>query len=356
MKLTKLSIAAVLAVSCVSAVNAKPLSEAIKNVDFSGTVAYRYNDYEDGATQNNYKVATSIKSKVTDDVTFNSRILVESFGMVTNTGDANVNVVLSEANFAYTGINNASITVGKQGVATPFTVARDAMGDETTGTGILATYALNPVTFAAGYFNQTDMNTAGKDIATVGVMASFAGINADAWYIDVADTADAYTVGLNASYDVAGINLSPSVRYSDADSETTPNAEISTLKADITAKLGMFDAYLGYGETGKNGGVALDGNSSDTTFDQHWRVGLLTQADSEILFANAGAQVTKKVHVSLRYSKLDTPAGTANEEETYGQVVYSHSSNLLTYVRFGEYDVDGQEAATSGRLHVQYSF
>ena len=44
MRLVKLSLVAALAVGSFSALNAKPLEEAIKNVDFTGELRYRYED------------------------------------------------------------------------------------------------------------------------------------------------------------------------------------------------------------------------------------------------------------------------------------------------------------------------
>lgn len=361
MKITKLSMVAALAISCLSTASAKDLAEAIKNVDVSGTVAYRYNDYENGTPSNNYKIATTLKSKVNDDITFNSRIIIgdgktNPKSINTNDADTEAEFALSEANFSYSGLNNATVTFGKQGIATPFTVARDSIGAESTGTGVLATYNLKPLTIAGAYFNQSNINNVdGKDIATVGILGSFAGINADAWFIDVDDVAKAYTAGLNASYEVSGLKLNPSIRYSEQDNDAN-NDEVSTFKVDMGLAVGIFDAYLGYGQSGKNGGVALDGNSSDTTFDQHWRVGLLSQADSEILFANIGAQIANNVHVSLKHSNLDAVASGDDRKETYAQVAYKMSSNFMTYVRFGEYKEENTKASTGGRLHVQYSF
>ncbi|MGB6327669.1 MAG: major outer membrane protein, partial [Halarcobacter sp.] len=52
-----MSLIAAIAVAGTTA-SAQPLAEAIKNVDVSGTAAYRYNDYEpSNSTSNNYKVA-----------------------------------------------------------------------------------------------------------------------------------------------------------------------------------------------------------------------------------------------------------------------------------------------------------
>ncbi|MFY4804639.1 hypothetical protein ACOTWC_11285, partial [Aliarcobacter butzleri] len=79
-------------------------------------------------------------------------------------GDQNVDVTLSHANFAFTGIKNTTITAGKQGLATPWTVALDSDGNEQTGTGVLALTTFGPVTAGAGYFNQTNLDNNGDTV------------------------------------------------------------------------------------------------------------------------------------------------------------------------------------------------
>ena len=44
-KIAKISLVAAVAVAGLTTANAQPLEEAIKNVDVSGSVVYRYNDY-----------------------------------------------------------------------------------------------------------------------------------------------------------------------------------------------------------------------------------------------------------------------------------------------------------------------
>ena len=46
MNLAKLSLAAIMTVGALSTVNAQPLEEAIKGVDFSGFARYRFHDVE----------------------------------------------------------------------------------------------------------------------------------------------------------------------------------------------------------------------------------------------------------------------------------------------------------------------
>ena len=55
-------------------------------------------------------------------------------------------------------ITNTTVNVGKQGLTTPWTVAIDSDGNEQTGTGILALSTVGPVTLAAAYFNQTNLD------------------------------------------------------------------------------------------------------------------------------------------------------------------------------------------------------
>ncbi|NVJ52154.1 MAG: porin [Campylobacteraceae bacterium] len=381
-KFVKMSLVAALAVTGTVA-SAQPLAEAIKNVDVSGTVAYRYNDYEettggqdDSASSNNYKIAVNLKSKVNDDVTANTRFIIGAAGgdavSLNNhdEGDANPSVTLSEVNFTYTGIANTAITVGKQGLATPFTLHRDAMGNEQVGTGILALTNVGPVTLAGAYFNQTNLDTdvnemsndlglAGdENVIVAGAILNIAGITADVWYADLQDTFDAYTIGLAASYDISDVNLAPYARYTSLDLDNS-SADNKLWKIGMRAQMGIFGAHLGYGQTDDEGGVTSLDYSAATGYDEHWRVTLSGQTDADVIYADVNAQVTDTVNLSLNYSDLDNDSTNTDETEIYGQVKYDMSKNFYTFVRIGQYEVDqtGDDIdSTIGRVHVQYSF
>ncbi|WP_072679602.1 porin [Arcobacter sp. LA11] len=374
MKTIKLGLIASMAVCGFTSLSAQNLTEAIKNVDISGTVAYRYNDYEpSSSTQNNYKVATSIKSKVNEDVTFNSRFLIgdKTAQAVLNTStqaDSNLAVELSEANFSYTGIKNTSITIGKQGIVSPFTKSRDAMGDEQTGTGISAMTSFGPLSLSAAYYNQTNFDSSGNiqslfvgyegaDFMTVGAYLSFNNFNIDAHYAKATDVLDAYTVGIDYSNSINDFKFKTFARYSSL-SEEVSDIDNSLWKAGIKVNKGIFGAFVAYGETDEDGGsVGIDG-SSTSGFDEHWRLALSNNADSSMLFADVDVQITPKLNLALKYSDFDAgdESGTVDKNELYLQASYKMSSNLLTYVRFGELEIDDQDDATMGRLHIQYSF
>lgn len=89
-KISKISLVAAVAVAGFSTANAQPLEEAIKNVDVSGSVVYRYDNSHNEASGGNttrgngdsginkYKIGLNLSSKVNDYVKFNSRFIVGS--------------------------------------------------------------------------------------------------------------------------------------------------------------------------------------------------------------------------------------------------------------------------------------
>lgn len=221
-KISKISLVAAVAVAGFSTANAQPLEEAIKNVDVSGSVVYRYDNVDDSkgfntsfanaitsmsgtdyadfqeltgldaaipqaaaasklgidpdkdrTDANRYKVGLNLSSKVNDYVKFNSRFIIgSSTGFATlgakkdgnnagatAQGDADANVQLSNAYFGFTAIPNTVVNIGKQGLTTPYTVAVDINGNEQNGTGILALSTFGPITAGAGYFNNQNINT-----------------------------------------------------------------------------------------------------------------------------------------------------------------------------------------------------
>ena len=426
-KIAKISLVAAIAVAGFTTANAQPLEEAIKNVDVTGSVVYRYNDYKNdivGGTStntNNYKIATALSSKVNEDVKFNSRFVVGAPSS-TGTGDAgfatlsssenadqNVGVELTNANFAYTGVKNTTVNVGKQGLTTPWTVATDINGNEQTGTGILALSTVGPVTFAGAYFNQTNLGKSGGvladstvttntsyaitgtdgvhnapltgtvtipttsqtasigalDIATVGAIVVAGPVTIDAWYLDMQETFDTYTVGAKSSFDLASAKLGVDARYVslNLDSSDLKNA---VSKIALTGKAGIFDAKVAYAMTDKEGGLtALDQDATSTLLG--WNLTSNQKTDADYWQAVAGVDILSNLNLSANYGSLKYISAANStteleEEEIYAQLLYKMSKNLTTYVRYGEYTKETIGAAsktnddTRGRLQVAYTF
>ena len=387
-----MSLVAAVAVAGMTTANAKDLSEAIKGVDVSGTVVYRYNDYGNGeagsSTSNNYKIGLSLSSPVNDDVKANTRFLVGnasgSFvdgGLDTNDeGDANPNVTLSQVNFAYSGIANTTIIVGKQGLALPWTNAIDSDGSEQTGTGILALSTFGPVTAAAGYFNQTNLDTisveadrdpeaatgtsaalgdGSEDTIVAALMGKFGPIAAEAWYLDIDEVADSYFLKASGSFKVSDVALKVFAQYNDMDADTDfyPNDDdLSLFKAGISAKMGLFNAGVNYGKTGDNGTGVVNAVAKNGMIG--WNISIDDHYDADMIQVDLGMQVTPELHVGLNYDELDTNSDVDKDEtDIFVQATYKMSKNFMTYVRLGEYEVDNTTTdGTRGRLQVQYSF
>ncbi|PRM91824.1 hypothetical protein CJ672_07560 [Arcobacter cryaerophilus gv. occultus] len=270
-KISKISLVAAVAVAGFSTANAQPLEEAIKNVDVSGSVVYRYNNYDNSEASNtrtdnnNYKIGLNLSSKVNDYVKFNSRFIVggadsgfASLNAKRDGGaDGNADVTLSNAYFGFTAIPNTVVNVGKMGLATPYTVATDINGNEQTGTGILALTNVSVVTLGAGYFNNQNFNklsdingsmglksnpttissvygaqnpngswninsfTTGMDIFDAGSDLYVATIQGDldfvkleAWYLGMQDTFNSYTLAATSKIDLAeNANIGLEARY-----------------------------------------------------------------------------------------------------------------------------------------------
>jgi len=400
-KIAKLSLVAAVAVAGLTSANAQSLEEAIKGVETSGSVVYRYNDYNNSVgnllnptetNTNNYKAAINLSSKVNDDVKANTRFIVGApsstgtgdAGFATlnssDNGDQNVGVELSQVNFGYTGIKNTTVNVGKQGLATPWTVASDINGNEQTGTGILALSTVGPVTLAGAYFNQTNLHNSGntttlftakdkgaEDIMTVGAIAAAGPVTFDAWYLDAQDLFDSYTVGAKSSFDVSTAKVGVDARYVSLNLDEA-NAKDNTLaKIALTGKMGIFDAKVAYATTDKDGGTTATDVDAVTTI-QAWSVNTLGKADADFWQAVAGVDVLSNLNLSANYATVDyaTSATTdVEEEEVYAQLVYKMSKNLSSYIRYGTYTKDttvsgGTTTAnnddTRGRLQVAYTF
>jgi hypothetical protein len=442
-KIAKLSLVAAIAVAGLTAANAQPLEEAIKNVEVTGSVVYRYNDSsndtqagsifaKDTTTQgkdlskessatNNYKVALGLTSKVNEDVKFNSRFVV---GAPSNTGtgdagfaslesstqgDQNVGVELTNAYFGYTGIQNTTVNVGKQGLTTPWTVAVDTDGNEQTGTGILALSTVGPVTLAAAYFNQTNLNNSldaklggfaedtdtdiidatavkgavlngSENIATVGVIGVAGPVTLDAWYLDAQDKFDSYTVGAKSALDLSGVKVGVDARYASlslekdvavalrnvVDANGVGEENNSMAKLALTAKAGIFDAKVAYAMTGKDGGLtALDNDATTTLLG--WSVTSNGKADADYWQVVAGVDILSNLNLSANYGNIEYLAQAnstidVEEEEIYAQLLYKMSKNLTTYARYGTYTKEASYVGGDinddirGRLQVEYTF
>ncbi|MGB5791624.1 porin [Poseidonibacter sp.] len=382
-KIAKLSLVAAVAVAGLTTANAKSLEEAIKNVDISGTAAYRYDDRssddqsEANLSNNSYKIAVNLKSKINDDLTLNTKTIIgrdnhniigsnngDMAALATDSADQNAAFALSQVNFAYTGFANTTIIAGQQAVPSPFAVQADAAGDEDNGTGITAVVNAGAVTVAATYLNQTNLEAIdGQDVAGLGLMANVGPVALDAWYLNVLEssTADtghqAYTVGAKAKVDVVSLYA----RYSAIAHDSTADTE-SLWKVGAKAKVGIIGFGVDYGQTNDIdnapvSGASLTGDADAATSMQGWALNLENKDDASLLKLNVNADVMTGINLSANYNIYEGATSNDDAKEYYGQLTHKMGKNFMYYVRLGQVDQDAKtDKGTRGRLHVQYSF
>lgn len=414
-KISKLSLVAAVAVAGLTTANAQPLEEAIKNVEVSGSVVYRYDNFDndkgsankDRIDTNRYKIGLNLSSKVNDYIKFNSRFIVGSqadggfvslgnkrdkTNSVDTNADAQADVSLSNAYFGLTFIPNTTVNIGKQGLATPYTVAIDQNGNEQTGTGILAITTVGPVTAGAGYFNNTNLDASGdikagnplanpfdggSDVYVATVQGDLDFVKLEAWYLGMQDTFNTYTLAATGNIDLAeDAKIGLEARYVnlklDNDFANVPSNErkndMFRLAAD--GKISIVNARLAYTQTGKHGGVtATDQDAKNTSLG--WGLTSLAKADAKYWQAALGADILENLNFTVHYGNLrakgETPVGIANttdlkQQEVYGQLTYKMSKNLTSYLRYGNLESKGYASGTKtqdqnmGRIQVAYTF
>ncbi len=248
MKFLKLSLAASVALGAFSTASfAQPLEDAIKGIDVSGYLRYRYNDdrydanefnkdsVENSNATHRWKAVADFKAPVADNVAFNFGILYNNESQNVNHGNTypGTSPGLGSGKDGSFGVStfNAVITpdstattviIGKQRLATPVTNA----GDDDRGTGILVLNSdLEGFTFAAGAFDSwsiddvqkgylTGDNTGGSVTKPLYALAGIYGVDTDyghfgaqLWGFYIQDAVDALGFGElswnNATFDVA---------------------------------------------------------------------------------------------------------------------------------------------------------
>ncbi|PRM94143.1 major outer membrane protein [Aliarcobacter cryaerophilus] len=404
-KISKISLVAAVAVAGFSTANAQPLEEAIKNVDVSGSVVYRYNNFDrdlkttpstsNQTEDNNYKIGLNLSSKVNDYVKFNSRFIVggADAGFTTldskkdsTNGDGGADVTLTNAYFGFTAIPNTVVNVGKQGLATPYTVAVDINGNEQNGTGILALTTVGPVTAGAGYFNATNLNTSGNvlkgnvrngsDMYVATVQGNLDFVKLEAWYAGLQNTFNSYTLAATSNLDLAeNAKLGLEARYVNLElnsfiNQNADQRENSMFRFAVDGKFSIVNARLAYTKTGKHGGAtAADNDAKNTSLG--WTVTSNGYADADYFQASLGVDILDNLNFTAHYGNLESnnvatvsTLNTSNveQEEIYGQLTYKMSKNLSTYLRYGNVEQKVKSTGTKtydqdmGRLQVAYTF
>ncbi|HEC1724839.1 TPA: major outer membrane protein [Campylobacter coli] len=416
MKLVKLSLVAALAAGAFSVANAAPLEEAIKDIDVSGVLRYRYetsNDWSDinGVAQNEgsgisgkqdhkYRAQVNFSGAIADNfkafvqLDYNSKDGGYGLNSFSNTSDT---LTVRQLYLTYTDENVAtSVIAGKQQLNT---IWSDNAIDGLVGTGIKVVNnsidGLTLAAFAVDSFNYNDgLNTNNKgdsDIsgvlnwdknlygaAAIGSYEVFNGqLNPQLWLAYMTDNAFLYAI--DAAYNTTifdGVNWTLEGAYlgnsldNELENAGLENGNFFALRG--TVEVNGWDATLGglyYGDKEK---------ASLTVIEDQGNIGSLL-AGEEIFYTN-GSQLngslgrnifgyvkagytfneTVRVGADLVYGGTKTIDATGGDKlEAVARVSYKYSPKLNFSAFYSYVNVDKDTDSThhdAVRLQALYKF
>ena len=305
MKLTKISLAALVALGAFSSVaSATPLEEAIKNVDLSGFARYRYTnnkktgEYSNTKTESgslaghNFKMVTNFKAAIddnffgviglrynaTDNSGDNTQDDQGSKGIGTDKTDTTTGFGVHQFYLGYK-IGGTTITAGKQEIGSYFT-------DDAVATGLkVVNQDIEGLTLAAAAFDAIEDNedesngtlyeiTKGVrslkaydvgNLYAAAVIGSYDPINFQLWYGSLTNLADLLAADVSANFAISDdVSLGGRINYvnSNADIDAKSFAPLSKsidasngvanyndgnfYAGELTASLFGFDLRAGY--------------------------------------------------------------------------------------------------------------
>ena len=310
MKLTKISLATIVALGAFSSVaSATPLEEAIKNVDLSGYARYRYtnthkkhkDDFGRTDLQGNnngaghqFRAFTTFKAALDDNFFGVLTLRYESTDDSGKAGNATNTTNEFDVAEVYLGykVGNTVVTAGKQPVGTIFT-------DDLIGTGLVVKNSdiqgltLTAVAFDAlqqdGLELDVDYRRAflGNNLYAVGAQGSYDPISFQLWYASLTDVVNLIAAEVGGNFDVTNdFNLGAKAQYvhSNASSKisglTGAYNDANFYAAELNSNFFGADLALGYigwkvdknNNADRNGIIALEDkggflNAGETAFD-----------------------------------------------------------------------------------------
>lgn len=403
MKLVKLSLVAALAAGAFSVANATPLEEAIKDIDVSGVLRYRYDTGRFGKDVNlangnlnsskqehKYRAQINFSGAIADNFKAFVQFDYDSTdgGYGANTSDTSSTLTVRQLYLTYTNEDVAtSVIAGRQQLNT---IWSDNGIDGLVGTGVKVVNnsidGLTLAAFAVDSFNNDSDKAAVLNweenlygVAAIGSYEVFGGqLNPQLWLAYMNDNAFLYA--LDAAYSTTifdGVNWTLEAAYlgNSLDNElgnTLEDGNFFGLRGSI--EVNGWDASLGglyYGDKEK---------ASLTVIEDQGNIGSLL-AGEEIFYTTgsrlngdtgrnifgyvtAGYTFNETVRVGgdLVYGGTKTEAGNGGDKlEAVARVSYKYSPKLNFSAYYSYVNVDNGEANGEGdhstvRLQALYKF
>lgn len=402
MKLTKISLAALVALGAFSSVaSATPLEEAIKNVDLSGMARYRYthvHDYDKNQKNvkksneagHNFKMITNFKAAI-DDNFFG--VVGLRYNATDGSGDnagAGTDKTNTTKGFGvhqfYLGykIGGTTITAGKQVIGSYFT-------DDAVGTGVrvenkdIEGLTLTALAFdalegddvesggdlykATGYLSTYDVG----NLYAAGIAGSYDPINFQLWYGTLTNLADVLAADVSGNFAITNdISLGARINYAHSQADTSAKNALGYDDGNFYAgelSTSLFGLDLAAGYIGYKTQNYQDGKYSAFTFEDQ---GGLIDAGEDVFdwtraegkgsyFYATSAYTFDKFTAGLDYIKGSYKTDEKTKvEEFVPRFAYQYNKKLKFssfYAFKTEKEHDGDKnKADKFRFEAKYSF
>ena len=399
MKLTKISLAALVALGAFSSVaSATPLEEAIKNVDLSGFARYRYENENkkdaDGshasAAKHNFKLITNFKAAIDDNffgvIGFRYNKSDDSGSRngatdVTNTNTSG-NFDIHQFYLGYT-YGGTTVTAGKQVIGSFFT-------DDIIGTGLkVVNTDVQGLTITAFGFDALEQSSENDgELSTnfstynagnlygLGLAGTYNPIGFQLWYNSLEKVVDLIAAEVSANVDVnSDVNIGFKGQFVDGDADGKAKRAFADYNdarfyaAELSGE--FFNArlaagYIGYKVDNKGvGSVSIEDQGSliDVGEQRTDRVldYTLLKGKGNFWFARAGYTFDK---FDFDVDYIDGKVKYANSaedlkyKEIMPQVAYNYSKKLKfsTFYSYAKYKDDETNKSSKYRFEAKYSF
>ena len=402
MKLTKISLAALVALGAFSSVaSATPLEEAIKNVDLSGFARYRYtNTHEKNTVAKNVTKGSVANHQFRMITNFKAAIDDNFFGVIglrynTNDGSgdnagAGTDKALTEKAFNvyqfYLGykVGNTTITAGKQLISSYFT--NDAVG---TGVRVvnkdiegltLTALAFDAIEGEQGWSNgdlysvTTNLNSYDVgNLYAAGIAGSYDPVNFQLWYASLTNLADVLAADVSGNFAITNdISLGARINYAHSQADTSAKNALGYDDGNFYAgelSTSLFGLDLAAGYIGYKTQNYQDGKYSAFTFEDQ---GGLIDAGEDVFdwtraegkgsyFYATSAYTFDKFTAGLDYIKGSYKTDEKTKvEEFVPRFAYQYNKKLKFssfYAFKTEKEHDGDKnKADKFRFEAKYSF
>jgi len=377
--LKKLSLAALVAMGSMTFATAtEDLSSAIQGVTIGGYLRYRGtednyktdgNSDHQNSTTNEYKAVVKVGIKASDTMSVHGAMVYkDSF----NSNDTNNEQVkpfnVTEAYLQYKNAG-ADVKAGMMNLATPL-----SDHDDDRGNGVLATYTMNGITGAFGYFNEISTATGAALHQNLGVLAVIADIKpakVQAWYYNVSDSGSNTKDGYHAYFLEASASVSPvtvKAQYAAAKSNEDGAKTQKFGALAVVANVDMLNVTAAYLNFGKNGSDVTVGTKNadgliaagDILTDVIQQNSGLTDGWGGALVASAKVMDNTKVGIQYVHASVKPAAGKTkyNEYDLDASYAYNKKLNFSGYYAILKADIENNPNQTQNefRVEAKYSF